>query len=238
MRYILFSFLCFYFAACSNINTNNIESSNNNTDTSVVENDTIEITSEFKIDSSKVAKIGFDEFTLFVWGVEIFEKQLNSADAYITHQDSSDIWLEFEQTPAGKYCSFLPSSLQITNVYQRYITTMIIKNQNTFLPLSDWKHYVSSYDTLEIKPKGFYLKNYTENDIINFPTFEVDELKEYVKVAGGEEWLKILTETKLKNETIFDFIIEEIEMLINYIDKTGKLNHKQIRFKLQYKGKV
>jgi hypothetical protein len=103
--------------------------------------------------------------------------------------DTIEINIELGETIEGQRISITSSQFTRFEVEQRYETSVTINNEGPHCDLMEWKHFYSNWIPLQTNRAGeFICHTYSDKDSEEFPNISIDELKEKVREACGEEW--------------------------------------------------
>lgn len=215
MKYFILLLLAVFILACNNSEPLKVEK---------IECDTIVKKKENKVvgiitDSTERITVIFPEFKLELFGAKIFEKQQSSDFPLKTENDTLNVWLEFNNSIEDKY--FRISSNNSYTVFQKYRTSMIIKNINTYLGFYDWKHYNSDWIQLSsVKGEIFKSRKYSTEEIKQFPTVSKDQILKTIKILGDNEWYNLAKDIKTVYDSPCDVIIDRVYLKIESEGKT------------------
>jgi len=144
-----------------------------------------------------ITTLTFEEFSISINRL-IVSEDVNSNEI---QSDTIEINIELGETIEGQLISITSSQLTRFEVEQRYETSVTINNEGPHCDLTEWKHFYSNWTPLQINRVGdFICTTYSEKDIEKFPNISINELKEKVREACGEEWAHHVSKIKSLTE--------------------------------------
>ena len=165
--------------------------------------------------------IKFNEITIKLSRLIPFDEH-NSLNQI--QQDSCYIIADIGETIVGGQLTISSNILTDLKVEQRYETSVSISNEGPHCDLTDWKHFLSDWQSLKPEHLDTYkCLNYTDNEKEKFPQIDINELKSRVKTQCGDEWYELVKNITRPTQDPSWVGISRI-----YLRVTGKLKGKSI----------
>lgn len=166
----------------------------------------------------------FDE----IWSSEDYLNQV--------HADTILIQLGLANDGTGQtYVIKKDSSIQSIEIFQNYETSLTVMNEGPHIDLTDWKHYVSDWQKLDITENEFKTLDYSLSDQTKFPDVTPNEIVQAVKErlindSGG--WLELAKECKGANDGPCGISISRINLKIVTTDIKGVKTERLVIFEI------
>ncbi|MCC6818734.1 MAG: hypothetical protein IT245_07580 [Bacteroidia bacterium] len=151
---------------------------------------------EAEIDT--ITTIKFNELSIYIHCL-IINKNENQIDQ--VQKDTLEFYAEPGETIEGQLIAI--SSDQLTNltIEQRYETSVTIMDEGAHCDLSEWKHYYSDWEKLQVNSSGLFIcEKYSQKDYEKFPEIRIEDLKQKVKEQCHDDWFKLIENIKTPNE--------------------------------------
>ncbi|MES2487210.1 MAG: hypothetical protein V4581_14840 [Bacteroidota bacterium] len=193
--------------------------------TDTVISDTI-IQKQLLVADKPVTNIIFDEFTVTLSCAKALDQQ--NLDS-LQQQDSITVDLDIGETAEGQKLEIKGSSPYLFIVEQRYETSAGISFEGPYCEISDWKHYYSDWETLQMQEDGTYIcKEYSLAENQKFPDVSIEELKAAVFKNCGEEGLKLIKDIKKVGDGPYEVGVSRIFLRITLRPQNGQTTTKII----------
>ena len=165
----------------------------------------------------------FDE----VWNEEGYFDQI--------HTDTIVVQLGLGNATGQTYVMKTDSSIQSIEIFQNYETSLTVMNEGPHIDLTEWKHYVSDWQKLDITGDEFKTVNYSLSDKTKFPDVTPDEIVQAVKARlkdDSDRWAKLASECKDVNDYPCGVSISRINLRIATTDINGVKTERLVIFEI------
>lgn len=169
--------------------------------------------------SAQTAKVQFDNFTLEIESMELWEQSKLLDKTFLT---DAEVDIELGETLEGTIIKVIDSKLTDLTIAMRFETSITIMNEGPHCDLINWKHHTSDWTQLErIESNSFKANSYSELDWEKFPSVTVDEIVKAVeKQCSG--WGELARTIKSPNEYPSGVGVSRYFLRISGTDNSGK----------------
>ena len=149
-------------------------------------------------------------------------------------KDRAMVDVELGDSPEQKEIKIKHSKFKNIEVFQRYRNNITIMNEGPHCDLTEWKHYDSNWKKLDYNSKQntFTTVSYDENDRNKFLNVDLNDLKQAVNNACGENWAALLKDVKKLDEYPIGISISKIYLKIVLTKKDNTVIEKIVVFKM------
>ena len=176
-------------------------------------------------------KVKFDAFTVFV---DELSKDIETTTEKT--EDSQVFVVSLGATPEDRYLKVKHhQEYRTIEVFQRHQNRITIMDEGPHCDLNEFTHYNSSWKPLKMLTNSnniFKTIWYSEKDYNRFGSVDMDALKAYVKTQCGDEWSKLIEDSKSINDDHIGVTVSQIHIRIVMTDIDGYKTEKIIIFDL------
>lgn len=166
-----------------------------------------------------------------------FGEVSNEADYFDqVHTDTIVVQLGLGGDATGQtYVIKRDPSVQSIEIFQNYETSLTLMNEGPHLDLTDWKHYVSDWQKLDVSNNSFQTSVYSGEDQMEFPDVTPDEIVLAVKERLSNdqpEWMELVKKCKGANDYPCGVSISRINLKIVTTDADGVKKERLVIFEI------
>ena len=177
-------------------------------------------------------KVKYDAFTVFVDELESLVESKKE-----TENDNVNIYsLEPGATPEDRYIKVKHhEEYRTIEVFQRHQNSITITNKNQGCSLPEFKQYNSSWKPLKMLPASnniYKTMAFKARDYKRFVDVDMDELKAYVNEQCGEDWSKLIEDSKSIKDAPISVDLSQIHLRVVMTDIDGYKTEKIIVFEV------